>query len=77
MQFGLQKNCYAGEGFGELAIKYDCPRSFTAVAQVETNCLYVRKKIYKQYVKDVDQMKKSEEAKEDHAPESTEHLKQL
>jgi hypothetical protein len=53
----LNQNCYAGEGFGELAIKFDCPRSFTAISVTKTTCLFLGKKIYKENVKDFHEKK--------------------
>jgi hypothetical protein len=53
----LNKNCYAGEGFGELAIKFDCPRSFTAVSVTHSTCLFIGKKIYKEHVNDFHEKK--------------------
>lgn len=46
------KNCLPGDGFGELSILYDCPRSFTAICSMNSSLIYISKKNYRKYVKD-------------------------
>ena len=43
----------AGNGFGELALLYDCPRTATAIPNTKTDLVVIKKRFYKRLVKDL------------------------
>ncbi len=50
----LQVNTvYPGNGFGELSLLYESPRTATCLANCKSDMLVIKKKIYNSYVKDL------------------------
>ena len=43
----------AGNGFGELALLYDCPRTATAIPNTKTDLVVIKKRFYTRLVKDL------------------------
>jgi len=42
-----------GNGFGELALIYDCPRTATAIPSSQSDIVVFKKKVYRSFVKDL------------------------